>query len=331
MLDMVSGGEWSANAKKTNAMLDEYSKKKTNSLLKEYSKKWTLNVPGFCSLKEGQKKRKINDKADGNAPAKRRRLDWTTSSLEEGQKKRKISDCDEADGNAPAKRRRLDWTTSSLEEAKGTTSQKKIRKTPSAAATPGASSPAATTSSVAAQALSPALAPAKIQRIMTAADNECDGNAPADGLLLEDTDDNGNPGAYDPLMEDTDDGDSLQYSSNDESDAAEKLLGLDFLEEENSDPAEKLLGLDVLEEDGSDPEEELLGLDVLEEDDSDPAQELLDQEWPRRMTDEVDPNVIDGSISIEGKRRSVRLGNYEILGSFIDPDSECWRSGRLRR
>ena len=200
MLDVVSGGEWSANAKKTNAMLNEYSNKKMNSLLKEYSKKWTLNVPGFGSLKEGQKQRKISDKADGNAPAKRRRLDWTTSSLEEGQKKRKISDCDEADGNAPAKRRHLDWTTSSLEEAKGMTSQKKIRKTTSAAATPATSSPAATTSSAAAQALSPALAPAKIQGITTTADDESDGNAPADDLLLEDTDNDGNPGAYDPYL-----------------------------------------------------------------------------------------------------------------------------------
>ena len=55
LLDVVSGGEWSANARKMKAMLNEYSKKKTDSLLKEYSKKWTLNVPGFGSLKEGQK------------------------------------------------------------------------------------------------------------------------------------------------------------------------------------------------------------------------------------------------------------------------------------
>ena len=106
----------------------------------------------------------------------------------------------------------------------------------------------------------------------------------------------------------------LQYSSEDESDAAEKLLGLDFLEEDDLNTTE-----------------ELLGLDVLEEDDLDQAQELLDQERPRRRMDEVDPNLLHGSISIGGKRRSVRLGNYEVLGSFIDPDSGCRRSGRLRQ
>ena len=77
----------------------------------------------------------------------------------------------------------------------------------------------------------------------------------------------GNPGADDLLLEDTDDRDSLQYSSEDELDAAE--------------------------------------------------------EWPRRMLDDVDLSLLHGSISIDGKRKSVRLGNYKVLGSFIDPDSGC--------